>query len=46
MSSLHKVLVEFELDPDRRFKIHKRRVAFLEEPLNALSQNVYLLICR
>ena len=46
LSMLHKVLVDFELDADRRYKIHKRRVGLLEEPLKALSQNIYLLICR
>ena len=46
LSALHKFLVVFETDPDRKFKIHKRRVELLEGPLNELSPTYYLLVCR
>ena len=46
LSGLHKVLAFFESDPDRRLKIHKRRVDILETPLKELSVSHYLLICR
>ena len=44
LSAMLKVLAAFEQDLDRRFKMHKRRVAALEEPLNALSRQHYLLV--
>lgn len=46
ISALHKALVFFEPDPDRRFKIHKRRLELLEMPLKELSNSSYLLIRR
>lgn len=46
LSALHKNLVHFETDADRKFKIHKRRLELLEEPLDALNESVYLMSCR
>ena len=46
LSALHKALVYFELDFDRRFKIHKRRIDLLEKPLKELNRSLYLLVCR
>ncbi len=39
-----RVVAFFEQDLDRKFKIHKKRVALLEEPLQALSRQMYLLV--
>lgn len=44
LSAMLKALAAFEEDPGRRFKIHKRRAAALEEPLNAMSRQMYLLV--
>ncbi|TRY63637.1 hypothetical protein TCAL_00816 [Tigriopus californicus] len=46
LSALHKALVVFEPNPDRRFKIHKRRVELLEMPLKELGNASYLLVRR
>ncbi len=37
-----KVLASFEPDLGRRFKIHRKRVAVLEEPLQVLNRQHYL----
>lgn len=46
LSSMNKLLVFFETDIDRKFKIHKRRVELLEGPLKELSETHFLLVCR
>ncbi|PAA77226.1 hypothetical protein BOX15_Mlig003246g2, partial [Macrostomum lignano] len=39
-------LLQFELDSDRRARMHKRRADMLRELLSQLSQQYYLLLCR
>lgn len=46
LSCMTKILVFFEPDWDRKFKIHKRRLELLEGPLGELSPAHYLLLCR
>ena len=46
LSSMNKLLVFFETDIDRKFKIHKRRVELLEVPLKELSETYFLMVVR
>jgi hypothetical protein len=45
-SKLYKLLVFFEVDLERQCKMHKRRVDMLQEVLNQISPQFYLLIYR
>lgn len=40
------MLAYFEPEPDRKCKMHKRRVDLLEYPLNEFNEAMYLLVCR
>ena len=46
LSYMHKVLVFFETDSDRQFKMQKRRVDLLEELVKELNMSVYKLLIR
>ena len=43
---MYKILAGFEPEPDRKCKMHKRRIDLLEAPLNELNEAMYLLVCR
>lgn len=45
-SRLYKLLIAFESDADRQCKMHKRRIDLLEEVLEQLNPQFYLLCCR
>ncbi|XP_067129149.1 KIF-binding protein [Centruroides vittatus] len=45
-SRLYKLLAFFESNADRQCKMHKRRIDLLEEILQQLNPQFYLLICR
>ena len=46
LSYMHKVLIFFETDADRQFKMQKRRVDLLEEIVKELNMSVYKLLIR
>jgi hypothetical protein len=46
LSQMHKVLIFFETDSERQFKMHKRRVDLLEELVKELNISVYKLLVR
>ena len=46
LSQMHKILIYFETDPERQFKMHKRRIDLLEELTKELNISVYKLLVR
>lgn len=46
MSKLYRELAHFEPAPDRKCKMHKRRIDMLEEVLKEVNPQFYLGICR
>ncbi len=46
LSLMYKVLAFFEPEPDRKCKMHKRRIDLLEAPLKELNEAMFLLVCR
>ena len=46
LSHMHKVLVYFEPDSSRRFKIHKRRIDLLEPTYQELNVQLFTLLVR
>ena len=46
LSQMHKILIFFEKDPERQFKMHKRRIDLLEELVKELNITVYKLLVR
>ena len=46
LSHMHKVLIYFEPDPSRRFKMHKRRIDLLEPTYKELSTQLFTLLVR
>lgn len=45
-SQLYKLLAFFETEPDRKAKMHRRRVDMLIDLLNKLNQQYYMVVCR
>ena len=46
LSHMHKMLVYFETDESRKFKIHKRRIDLLEHPAKELNPQLFTLLVR
>lgn len=46
LSRMHKILIYFETDLDRQYKMHKRRVDLLEPVYKELSVEIYTLLVR
>ena len=46
LSHMHKILVYFEKDESRQFKIQKRRIDLLETPAKELSPQLFTLLVR
>ena len=46
LSQMHKPLIFFEKDPERQFKMQKRRIDLLEELVKELNISVYKLLVR
>ena len=46
LSRMHKVLIFFEPDAERRFKMHKRRIDLLQSVYKELNKSIYKLVCR
>ena len=45
-SSLFRLLAQFELDPERKCRMHKRRADMLSDLTNQLNPQHFLVICR
>lgn len=46
LSRMHKVLIFFEPEEERQFKMHKRRIDLLESVYKELNPQMYKLLCR